>query len=57
MTPTPCNCRHVQQIVIWTRDRKGPQMQRHDRCIHPKGPHPMHDPCAWKVEKREGAKE
>jgi hypothetical protein len=58
MTSPSCNCAHVQQIVIWTRGRKEPQMQRHDRCIHPSGPHPMHEFfCAWKVEKREGAKE
>ena len=41
MTPPPCNCAHVETIVVWTRGAKEPEKQRHDRCIHPSGPHPM----------------
>ena len=25
-----------------------------DRCIHPSGPHPMHEFCAWRTPKTEG---
>ena len=57
MTPPPCNCAHVETIVVWTRGAKEPkpQPQRYDRCTHPSGPHPMHEWCAWKTPKTEGA--
>jgi hypothetical protein len=45
MTPPPCNCAHVETIVVWTRGAKEPEKQRHDRCIHPSGPHPMNEFC------------
>lgn len=54
MTPPPCNCAHVEQIIVWTRGRTEPIKRRHDRCIHPTGPHPMHEWCAWKTNKTEG---
>ena len=55
MTPPPCNCAHVETIVVWTRGRHEPEKQRHDRCIHPSGPHPMHAPCSWHQQKTQGA--
>ena len=55
MTPLPCNCAHVETLVVWTRGRHEPEKQRHDRCIHPSGPHPQHEFCQWKTAKREGA--
>ena len=57
MTPPPCNCAHVETIVVWTRGAKEPKPQRHDRCIHPSGPHPMRAKCAWFAEKTEGVVE
>ena len=54
MTPPPCNCAHVETIVVWTRGTKEPEKQRHDRCEHPSGPHPMHEWCPWKTTKTEG---
>ena len=54
MTPPPCNCAHVETIVVWTRGRHEPEKQRHDRCIHPSGPHPQNEFCAWKTPKTEG---
>ena len=42
MTPPPCNCAHVETIVVWTRGAKEPEKQRNDRCKHPSGPHPVH---------------
>ena len=55
MTPPPCNCAHVETIVVWTRGAKEPKPQRHDRCTHPSGPHPMHTPCGWFAAKTQGA--
>lgn len=52
MTPPPCNCAGNQTVVVWARGDKTPQ--QHDRCIHPSGPHPMHEWCAWKTNKTEG---
>jgi len=57
MTPPPCNCAHLSQIIIWTRILKGPKPKRHDRCNHPTGPHPMNEFCAWRTPKTEGAME
>ena len=57
MTPPPCNCAHVETIVVWTRGAKEPKPQRHDRCKHPSGPHPMRAKCAWFAEKTEGVAE
>ena len=34
-----------------------PKPQRHDRCTHPSGPHPMNEWCEWKTPKTEGAPE
>ena len=45
---------HVQTAIVWARGRHEPEKQRHDRCIHPSGPHPMHEWCAWKTPKTEG---
>jgi hypothetical protein len=57
MTPPPCNCAHVEQIVVWVRGHNRPEKQRHDRCIHPSGPHPMNEFCPWKTGKTEGVME
>ena len=57
MTPPPCNCAHVEQIVVWVRVHNRPEKQRHDRCIHPSGPHPMNEFCPWKTGKTEGVME
>ena len=57
MTPPPCNCAHVETIVVLTRGAKEPKPQRHDRCEHPSGPHPMHAPCPWHQAKTQGATE
>ncbi len=57
MTPPPCDCAHVETIVVWTRGAKEPKPQRHDRCAHPSGPHPMHEWCAWRTPKTEGIAE
>ena len=54
MTPPPCNCAHVETIVVWTRGAKEPEKQRHDRCEHPSGPHPMNEFCQWRTPKTEG---
>lgn len=54
MTPPPCDCAHVEQIVVWMRSEKAPQMQRHNRCVHPSGPHPMHEFCAWRAPRPDG---
>ena len=32
---------HVETIVVWKRGDKALIKQRHDRCIHPSGPHPQ----------------
>ena len=55
MTPPPCNCAHVETIVVWTRGAKEPKPQRHGRCGYPSGPHPMHAPCGWFAAKTQGA--
>jgi hypothetical protein len=55
-TIAPPGCRECGHIILVTITHGG-RAERYDRCGHPTGPHPMHDPCAWKVEKREGAKE
>ena len=57
MNPPPCNCAHHQVVVVWVRGHKTPEKQRHDRCIHPSGPHPQHEFCAWKTPKTEGVPE
>ena len=57
MTPPPCNCAHVEQVIVWTRGRTEPIKQRHDRCIHPAGPHAMTELCAWRTPKTEGVTE
>jgi hypothetical protein len=57
-TIAPPNCRtcgHIITVTAWTRGRNEPEQTRNDTCDHPTGAKPMHDPCAWKVEKREGA--
>ena len=53
MTPPPCNCAHLSQIIVWKRGDKEPTKQRHDRCIHPSGPHPQNEFCAWRTPKTE----
>jgi hypothetical protein len=58
MTIHPCrSCGHHEQIVVWTRGTKAPEKKRHDRCIHPGGPHPMHEWCEWRAPKTEGVME
>ena len=57
MTPPPCNCAHNESLVVWKRGDKAPIKQRHDRCIHPSGPHPQNEFCPWKTVKTEGAME
>lgn len=47
-------CPDVEQIIVWTRGRTEPIKQRHDRCIHPTGPHPMNEFCAWRTTRTEG---
>ena len=46
-------CGHVQQIITWTKNRKGPQRSQLDQCIHPAGPHPMNEFCEWYAPKAE----
>ena len=31
--------------------------QRHNRCIHPGGPHPQNEFCQWRTPKTEGVPE
>ena len=57
MTTPLCNCAHVQTAIVWTRGAKEPKPQRHDRCTHPSGPHPMHEGCPWMAAKTQGATE
>ena len=57
MNPPRCNCAHIERIVVWVRGHNTPEKQRHDRCIHPTGPHPQHEFCAWKTPKTEGVPE
>ncbi len=57
MTPPPCDCAHVEQVIVWTRGRTEPIKRRHDRCIHPTGPHPMNEFCQWRTPKTEGVPE
>lgn len=57
MTPPPCNCAHVETLAVWKRGDKAPIKQRHDRCIHPEGPHQQNEFCAWRTTKTEGAME
>ena len=57
MTQPLCNCAHSQQIIVWVRGRSEPEKQRHDRCIHPSGPHPMHEGCPWMAAKTQGVTE
>ena len=57
MTPPPCNCAHNKTVVVWARGNKLPQMKRQHQCIHPTGPHPMHEWCAWRTPKTEGVPE
>ena len=54
MNPPPCNCAHHQVVVVWVRGHKTPENQRHDRCIHPSGPHPQHEWRPWRTPKTEG---
>ena len=55
MTPPPCNCAHNKTVVVWARGNKLPQMKRQHQCIHPSGPHPMHEGCPWMAAKTRGA--
>lgn len=45
----------AEQIIVWTRGRTEPIKQRHDRCIHPTGPHAMTETCPWRTPKTQGA--
>ena len=31
MTPPPCKCTHLEQIIVWVRGHREPEKQRHDR--------------------------
>ena len=31
------------------------EKERDDRCIHPSGPHPQNEFCAWRTPKTKGA--
>ena len=54
LTPHPCHtCGHVEQLVVWAKGTKAPIKRRHDRCIHPEGPHEMNEFCAWHTSKQE----
>lgn len=53
--PTCRACGHVERIVVWAKGRPDPIKQRHDRCEHPSGPHPMHAGCPWHQPKVQGA--
>ena len=42
--PPACHsCGHVERTSV----RLAGIEHTHDRCLHPTGPHPMHEPCAW----------
>ena len=43
-------CGHVLLVKLQT----GAWAERHDRCNHPSGPHPMHWPCVWFAAKTQG---
>jgi hypothetical protein len=44
VAPPDCHrCGHLESTTVAI----GPHKQTHHRCLHPTGPHPMHDPCAW----------
>ena len=50
--PPSCRaCGHVALVSI----TQGQRVERYDRCEHPSGPHPMHEFCAWRTPKTEGA--
>ena len=41
--PACSSCGHLQRATV----QCGPIVEQNDRCGHPTGPKPMHDPCAW----------
>ena len=43
-------CGHVLLVKLQT----GSRVERHDRCNHPSGPHPMHEGCPWFSAKTQG---
>lgn len=52
--PESCRtCGHVLLVKLQT----GGRVERHDRCNHPSGPHPMHEPCGWHTAKTQEAQE
>ena len=53
MTPTE-TADILRQFNEWRRGAETIE-QRHDRCIHPSGPHPMNEFCQWRTPKTEGA--
>ena len=55
MTQPPCNCAHVETIVVWTRGDKAPTKQRHYHCIRPSAVYSLREFCAWRTPKTEGA--
>ena len=50
----PPSCRQCGHVILVTVTR-GERVERYDRCGHPSGLHPMHEGCAWKTPKTEGA--
>ena len=52
--PPSCRaCGHVALVSI----TQGQRVERHDRCGHPSGPHPMHEGCPWTAAKTQGMTE
>lgn len=53
-TTAPPSCRDCGYVVL-VSITQGQRVERHDRCEHPSGPHPMHAPCGWFAAKTQGA--
>ena len=51
--PSGSACGHAALVSI----TQGQRVERHDRCTHPSGPHPMHEWCEWRTPKTEGIAE
>lgn len=50
----PPSCRSCGYVVLVKVVQRGRVAVSFDRCEHPTGPHPMHEPCAWQAEKSRG---
>jgi hypothetical protein len=51
-TTAPPSCRACGYVVL-VSITQGQRVDRYDRCIHPSGPHPQHEFCAWRTPKTE----